>query len=127
MSSRKPVKLSVFSKQTVVEEKLNNFKIADSKHHDQRRRESLHTYEGLRRAVHNHSEICRDYGPRRFGQNDRGGGAGAQPATVGARHLHNFSNIEVFSRDILDFWKGSKIEVAQCYLIELNALSDTIV
>jgi len=31
------------------------------------------------------------------------------------------------ARDILDFWKGSKIEVTQCYLIELKALSDIIV
>ena len=55
------------------------------------------------------------------------GVAGAQPATPGARHPHNFSKIEVFSRDVLDFWKGSKIEVTQCYLIELKALSDIIV
>ena len=56
-----------------------------------------------------------------------GGVAGAPPETPGVRHPHHFSKIEVFSREVLDFSKGSKIEVTQCYLIELKALSDTIV
>ena len=43
------------AKKKVVEENLDNFKIADSENHDQRRRESLHIYEGLKRAVQNHS------------------------------------------------------------------------
>ena len=38
-----------------------------------------------------------------------------------------FSKTSEFSRDILDFSKRSKMEVAQCYLIELKALSDIIV
>ena len=44
-----------FNENKIVEGNLDNFKIADSKNHDQRRRESLHIYEGLRRAVQNHS------------------------------------------------------------------------
>ena len=56
-----------------------------------------------------------------------GGGRRSPAGTPGARHPHNFSKIEVLNRDVLDFWKGSKIEVTQCYLIELKALSDIIV
>ena len=54
-----------------------------------------------------------------------GGVAGAQPETPGARHPHHFPKIEVFSREVVDFSRGSNIEVTQCYLIELKALSDT--
>jgi len=42
-------------------------------------------------------------------------------------HQHHFSPIEVFSGDILNFSISSKNEVNQCHLIELKALSDTIV
>ena len=56
-----------------------------------------------------------------------GGVAGAQPATPSLRHPHHFSKIEVVRREVLHFSRGSKIEVTQCYLIELKALSDIIV
>ena len=64
---------------------------------------------------------------RGFGQNGRGGWMEPSRKAPGARHPHHFAKTSDFSRDILDFWKGSKIEVTQCYLIELKALSDIIV
>ena len=54
-----------------------------------------------------------------------GGVAGALPATAGVRHPQHFVKIEVFSPDVLNFSKSSKIEVTHCYQIELKALSDT--
>ena len=54
-----------------------------------------------------------------------GGGRGNPPATAGARHPQLFSKIEVFSREVLNFSRSSKIEVNHCYQIELKALSDT--
>ena len=50
---------------------------------------------------------------------------GAPPATAGARHPQLFEKTEVFSRDVLNFSKSSKIDVDHCYQIELKALSDT--
>ena len=43
------------AKKKVVEGKLRNQKIAKTENHDEPRRESLHIYEGLKRAVQNHS------------------------------------------------------------------------
>ena len=50
---------------------------------------------------------------------------GAPPATAGVRHPQHFVKIEVFSPDVLNFSRSSKIEVNHCYQIELKALSDT--
>ena len=57
----------------------------------------------------------------------RGGGRLSPARIPDTRHPHHFAKISDFSGDIRDFWKGSKIEVAQCYLIELKVLSETIV
>ena len=43
------------AKKQVVEEKLRNQKNVEVENHDEPRRDSLHIYEGLRRAVQNHS------------------------------------------------------------------------
>ena len=53
------------------------------------------------------------------------GGVGSSAGTPGARHPHHFAKIEVFSRDVLNFSRSSKIDVNHCYQIELKALSDT--
>ena len=64
-------------------------------------------------------------GARGFGTGRRRGVAGAPPATKGMRHPQHFVKIEVFSPDVFNFSRSSKIEVNHCYQIELKALSDT--
>ena len=54
-----------------------------------------------------------------------GGGPGSSAGRPGVRHPQHFVKIEVFSREVLNFSRSSKIEVNHCYQIELKALSDT--
>ena len=53
------------------------------------------------------------------------GGPGSSAGRPGVRHPQHFVKIEVFSPDVLNFSRSSKIEVNHCYQIELKALSDT--
>ena len=53
------------------------------------------------------------------------GGRRSSAGRPGLRHPQHFVKIEVFSPDVLNFSRSSKIEVNHCYRIELKALSDT--
>ena len=53
------------------------------------------------------------------------GGRRSSAGRPGVRHPQHFVEIEVFSPDVLNFSRSSKIEVNHCYQIELKALSDT--
>ena len=53
------------------------------------------------------------------------GGRRSSAGRPGVRHPQHFVKIEVFSKDVLNFSRSSKIEVNHCYQIELKALSDT--